>query len=249
MITKLVYLDDFDVTTTTANVTGIEQQEDGRADVQLDQTCFYPRGGGQDWDTGSITSVDGSSATFDVDEVRLSEDGIVHHLGTYVAGKFEINDAVTCTVDKTRRDINTRLHSAGHVVDLAVDALKLRWVPAKGAHYPHMSFVEYEGEANPDQLEELRQKLEQTVTDFIAKGSKNEIRYMPVSEMHTVCRHVPANIPAHKPARVVIYNGDFGVPCGGTHVADIHDIGQVGITKIKSKKGVTKVSYAVQGIN
>jgi Ser-tRNA(Ala) deacylase AlaX len=72
---------------------------------------------------------------------------------------------------------------------------------------------------------------------------------MPVSEMHTVCRHVPTTIPTHKPARVVIYHSNFGVPCGGTHVADMHDIGAIAITKVKTKKGLTKVSYVVEGIN
>jgi Ser-tRNA(Ala) deacylase AlaX len=112
-----------------------------------------------------------------------------------------------------------------------------------------MSFVEYEAEVSPDEAESLPAQIEQTANEAIVAGSRNEIRFMPVSEMHTVCRNVPENIPTNKPARVVMYSDDFGIPCGGTHVKDIHSVGKITITKIKSKKGVTKVSYAVQGIN
>ncbi len=43
--------------------------------------------------------------------------------------------------------------------------------------------------------------------------------------------------------------GDFGIPCGGTHVRDIHDVGTIRIPKLKEKKGVIRLSYAVEGIN
>lgn len=248
MATVLAYLDGFDIVACTATVTAIGKLDDTRSDVQLDKTCFYPRGGGQDWDEGTIAPSDGLTR-FKVDEVRLDESGIVHHFGVFDGGSFAAGDTVECAVDAKRRSINTRLHSAGHVVDMAVDRLKLPWIPDRGGHYPHMSFVEYEGEIASEDVEAVRSHIEQITNEIIAKGGRNEIRFMPVSEMYTICRHVPTNIPANKPARVVIYNGSFGVPCGGTHVADLNDIGRVTITKVKSKKGLTKVPYAVEGIN
>ncbi len=247
MATQLVYLEDFDVTACDATVTSIENTEDERRDIQLDKTCFYPRGGGQDWDEGLIRD-EANSAVFAVQEVRLDESGIVHHIGAYQFGELQVGDAVQCAVDADRRAINTRLHSAGHVVDMAVDRLGLPWIAGKGAHYPHMSFVEYDAEVTPADAEALKKTIENAANDIIAKGSHNEIRFMPVSEMHTVCKHVPANIPANKPARVVLYDEDFGIPCGGTHVRDVRDIGHITISKIKSKKGTTKVSYSLAGI-
>lgn len=247
MATKLLYLEDFDVVSCEAEVAAAGEA-DGRQYVVLNQTCFYPRGGGQDWDTGTIKGPD-DSIIFEVQEVRLDEDGIVHHIGSYKAGEFGVGDKVTCAVNAERRSINTRLHSAGHVVDLAVDQLNLPWVPGRGGHYPHMSFVEYEGESSPEEAETTRQQIETIANEVIGQGGRNETRFIPVSEMHTVCRHVPPNIPTNKPARVVIYNGDFGVPCGGTHVRDLHDVGRITITRVKTKKGLTKVSYTVEGIN
>ena len=74
MATNLLYLHDFDVTNCTATVQAVGDTDDGRVRVVLDQTCFYPRGGGQDWDMGEIKT---SAATFAVEEVRLDEQGIV----------------------------------------------------------------------------------------------------------------------------------------------------------------------------
>jgi Ser-tRNA(Ala) deacylase AlaX len=245
MATKLAYLEEFDVVTCTASVMAIGDTDDDRTDVQLDKTCFYPRGGGQDWDMGAIK---GDDAEFAVEEVRLDDDGTVHHIGTFRNGTFKVGDEVTCSVDTERRMINTRLHSAGHVIDMAVDALGLGWVPTKGQHYPNLSAVEYSGSWEPEKTEELRIAIESLANGFVKSGTENAIRFMPVEEMHTVCRHVPDNIPKNKPARVVMY-GDFGIPCGGTHVKNVNQIGTVSIPKVKEKKGVIRVSYAVEGIN
>lgn len=242
MATELLYLDDFDVLTAPATITAVTTLDDGRLDVVLDRTCFYPRGGGQDWDTGAIRAAD---VAFTVKEVRLDEHGVVHHLGE---GSVSEGAAVVLEVDAERRTANTRLHSAGHIVDLAVERLALPWVPGKGAHYPHMSFVEYTGEV-PGDVEEIRQRIEQEAGQVIGEGSRNEIRFMPVADMDQYCRHVPENIPTNKPARIVLYSETFGVPCGGTHVRNVAEVGTLSITKIKSKKGVTKVSYAVEGVN
>ncbi|HJQ09131.1 MAG TPA: hypothetical protein VJ836_06650 [Candidatus Saccharimonadales bacterium] len=110
-------------------------------------------------------------------------------------------------------------------------------------------YVEYEGEAGLEECETIRSKVQEIANEVIANAPKNEIRFMQVSEMHTVCRHIPENIPTNKPARVVIYNRDYGIPCGGTHVRRLGEIGKVTITKVKCKKGITKVSYSVEGIN
>ncbi|WP_026551858.1 alanine--tRNA ligase-related protein [Arthrobacter sp. H20] len=248
MATELTYLNDFVVLTGAARVLSVNAvDDDSRTDVVLDRTCFYPRGGGQDWDTGVIRGASGDfTADFTVEEVRLDPEGVVHHLG---AGPLAVGDEVSLQVDVTRRMVNTRLHSAGHVVDLAVERLGLPWVPGKGAHYPHMSFVEYDAVLPPEEVEAVLAQVQQAARGVIDAGSSNEIRFMPVSEMGAYCRNVPANIPTNKPARIVLYTADFGVPCGGTHVADVSGIGTLTITKIKSKKGLTKVSYAVDGIN
>lgn len=245
MKTNLLYMQDFDVETCDARVISITPADDGRSGIILDQTCFYARGGGQDWDKGTISKPD---ATFAVDEVRLDEEGQVHHIGTTTNGTFGEGDSVACATDHERRVTNMRLHSAAHVIDMAVDQLGLDWVGTKGQHYPHLSAVEYRGTWEPEKSEGLRSEIETLANQLIEKGSHNTVRFMPVEEMHTVCRHVPDTIPKNKPGRVVLY-GDFGVPCGGTHVRDIKQVGKVTVPKLKEKKGVIRLNYTVEGIN
>lgn len=63
--------------------------------------------------------------------------------------------------------------------------------------------------------------------------------------MHEVCAHVPDYIPQGKPARVVLF-GDFGVPCGGTHVADIKEIEHMTIRKVKAAGKNVQVGYDIK---
>jgi len=217
MATKLLYMNDFDVTNCDAVVAMTKRLDDGRDAVVLDQTCFYPRGGGQDWDTGDIVS---GQARLRVEEVRLDEASDVWHVGMYASGGLEKGDKVSCSVDQVRRDANTRLHSAGHLIDMAMTSIQPDWVAGKGAHYPHMSFVEYQVPTS---------SIYQDATAQILEVKLNELR--------------------NSPSRIVLYADDFGIPCGGTHVRQVSDIGPITITKLKIKKGVARVSYAVAGIN
>ena len=67
---------------------------------------------------------------------------------------------------------------------------------------------------------------------------------MQKSELGTVCDYVPEYIPEGKAARVVLY-GTFGIPCGGTHVANLSEIGKFTIRKLKQKGETVSVAYDV----
>ena len=245
-MTELLYLTDFNIEDCESTILYVATLDSGLTDIILDKTCFYPRGGGQDWDKGLITK---DGASFNVEEVRLDENGDVHHIGTLNSGTFYTKDNVSSKVDHERRAINTRLHSAGHVVDMAIDSLGLDWIGTKGQHYPELSAVEYSGTWEQERCEELKSSIQNKANEFISRGTENTLKFMPVDKMHTICRHVPENIPKNKPGRVVIYRGDFGIPCGGTHVKNLAQIGSITVPKLKEKKGVIRVNYTVNGIN
>ncbi len=247
-MTGLLYLQNFDVVECIASVEGVATAGDGRGRtiLVLDQTCFYPRGGGQDWDKGTISS---DGIQFIVEEVRLDDKGEVQHIGKFSSGRFMVGEDVDCVVDKQRRGINTRLHSAGHVVDMAVDALGLDWTPTKGQHYPELCAIEYSGTWSPEKSEELRLAIESKANELTAQESDNRIEFMPVEDMHKYCKNVPANIPTNKPGRIVIYGEYYGIPCGGTHVRNLSQIGPIVISKIKEKQGTIRVNYGVKGVN
>lgn len=238
--TKLIYMEEMQKLTDIAQVVGVFNDGD-IVTLELDQTIFYPQGGGQPYDIGFIESTSGK---FKVNEVRFV-DGIVKHVGEFETGSFNIGDEVNLLIDAERRKLHARLHSAGHVVDMAVHNLGLKWMPGKGYHFPDGPYIEYIGEiAEEVNREELAKKIEEIANSFIDQSIETSIQFMPKSEMHTVCEHVPDYLPENKPARVVLY-GKFGVPCGGTHVANLKNIEHLTIRKVGIKNGNIKVSYQV----
>src|SRR3990167_1338309 len=248
MATQLLYLTDFTLLSCQAQVVEVTAYEDKPA-IILDQTVFYPQGGGQPADQGFIVVADsaGQKARFRVEMVRFA-DGLVHHIGVFEEGELAAGAQVKCEVDAQRRGLNSRNHSAGHVVDMAVHALGLGWIPGKGYHFPEGPYVEYakSGDAPLDRVA-LREALAKKCNELIVRDAETRALFITKEKMATVCHHVPDYIPEGKPARVILF-GDFGVPCGGTHVARLRDIGQMTIRKIKpSSGGKIKVGYNVVG--
>lgn len=240
MSTKLLCMEDMQALTCKASVERTEQKN-GKQIVYLDQTVFYPQGGGQPYDTGIIETGD---TKFGVEEVRFV-DGEVLHIGHYEGQPFMQGEDVACAVDEQRRKLNTRLHSGGHLLDMAVNELGYDWIPGKGYHFPNRPYVEYQADLGDEPKEDIADKLNKQMADILARGIETEIRFMPKEEMSNYCRHVPEYLPAGKPSRIVLY-GDFGVPCGGTHIANLSDIGAVSVRKIKGQSGTIRVSYELQ---
>jgi Ser-tRNA(Ala) deacylase AlaX len=240
--TKLLYLEDFTVLEAPAIIVDL-MQEENKTIIILDQTIFYPQGGGQPFDQGIIENIKGK---FIVKEVRFI-DGIVRHMGNFEHGSFSQGDEVICIVNKERRELHSRLHSAGHVVDMAVTSLKFGWIPGKGYHFPDGPYVEYAGSLEGIDKEKLKTNIENLCNSFIAEARETKLIFMDKEEMKKVCHHVPEYLPAGKPTRVVMY-GDFGVPCGGTHVSNLRDIKKMVIRKIRQDGPNIRVSYDVKEI-
>lgn len=238
-MTNLLYLTDMQSLTCTAKVEDI-LEENGKQIIILNQTVFYPQGGGQPYDTGEITSTD---PTFLVEEVRFVE-GIVKHIGVFKNGTFQKEESVTCLVNSERRLLNSRLHSAGHLVDMSVYELYPEWTPAKGFHFPDGPYVEYIATIPEEDKETVVKKLEELGNKFIKEELNTSTAFVTKEQLKEYCRHIPENIPEGKPVRIVSFK-DFGVPCGGTHVTNLKDLKYITIRKVKQEKDRVRVAYDV----
>lgn len=238
--TKLLYLNDFTLLESPAQVLDISE-ENGKTVVILDQTVFYPQGGGQPFDTGIMS---GKNGNFIAEEVRFL-DGIVKHIGIFSGNPFQAQETVHCSVEARRRTINSRIHSAGHVIDMAVHALNLNWVPGKGYHFADGPYVEYSGDIDTQNKETTQKDIERIANEFVQENRKTKLVFMEKERMHEVCHFVPDYLPEGKPARVVMY-GDFGIPCGGTHVSKLSEIGKITVRKMKIKGETIRISYALE---
>ena len=116
-------------------------------------------------------------------------------------------------------------------------------MPGKGYHFPDGPYVEYAGEL-PEARDALRTALDAACAALLAEDREVTVRFMPKEEMPSVCLFVPEELPAGKPGRVVLYGAD-GIPCGGTHVARLGEIGAVTIRKIRPERGGIRVGYDI----
>ena len=186
--TKLLYLENFSLLECESKILEI-LSENGRDILILDQTVFYPQGGGQPYDIGIIESANGK---FVVEEVRFADE-IVKHIGHFEDNSELGNQVSTwkrgfqvrCYVDKNRRLLHSKIHSAGHLVAWACAKLNLPWIPdPRGYHYPNGPYVSYVGKLEGVDKAKLKQDLETMCNDAIGEGRDVTIRFtLPPSQI------------------------------------------------------------------
>ena len=128
--TDALYLGDTSLLETTATVLGVEEGEKGWTAV-LDATVFHPQGGGQPSDVGTL----GDATVVSVfAEGRAGSGGVVYH-ALEAEPTFAVGDAVACRVDAEHRLRSARTHSAGHLIDVAMQRCGVGLEPTKGYHW------------------------------------------------------------------------------------------------------------------
>ena len=180
--TRALYLDDSYRFECGATCIGASRLESGGWALVLDETIFHPQGGGQPADRGSISVGEGDAkrvfALCGVSKCRV--DGVImHELSEDTdpretdpretspretsprAPPITVGDRVNLNVDEAHRRLNARLHSAGHLIDVAMKAAGCSALePAKGYHYSPGSYVEYGGKLSQGEREALRPQLQ-----------------------------------------------------------------------------------------
>ena len=118
--TVALYQTDTRLLTSNATVLAVEPLDGGQGwAVVLDQTIFHPQGGGQPADVGTLEGETG--APFAVSMVKKGPTGVVRHEGaSATAPAFAAGSWVRCAVSEPPRLLNARVHSAGHLIDVAM---------------------------------------------------------------------------------------------------------------------------------
>lgn len=213
--------------------------------VITEETIFYAQGGGQPSDSGTMTS--DSGALFNVTCVRNASEGRILHLGSFATSStFSQSETVHQAIDGVRRDTNSRIHTAGHIVGLAVRHLSTS-IPGvtelKAQHYPDSAFVEFQGLIDGKHKDAIQAKAD----EFVRQALPVKVYWWKADELREKCAVVPENviIPDGELVRAVDIEGAGAYPCGGTHVPDTSAVGKVQIKKISRQKGISKISYIV----
>ncbi|MCU4926015.1 alanine--tRNA ligase [Halobacteria archaeon AArc-dxtr1] len=235
--TEKLYYDDQARTQFEAVVLDVAEREDGY-DVVLDQTMFYPEGGGQPADTGTLST---GETTVDVVDVQI-EDGVIRHRTDADPGKGEF---VNGQIDSARRRQLMRQHTATHLVVHAARQVlgeHIRQAGAqKGVDSSRIDVRHYERIERADVRE-----IERVANEIVMKNVSvtQEWPHRHEAEAEHGFDLYQGGIPPGTNIRLIHVAEDVQA-CGGTHVART---GEIGTIKIRSTEriqdGVERLTFS-----
>ena len=206
--------------------------------VVLDQTAFYPGGGGQPCDFGSLTI---GSETYPVDKVKKQGDEVLHFLGGDVP--LPATGAAHGTLDWTRRYKLMRTHTALHVLcgtvfrDYGALVTGGEMEPLKGR-------LDFEFETMRG---ELVREIEKAINKEAQMGHEIRVNILPREEafqipdlIRTKINLLPAGITHVRTVEIVGLDLQAD---GGTHVRNTSEVGQIRVADYKSKGAINKRIY------
>lgn len=237
-MTTPLYMQDAYLKEMEATILEVTKETDNRWQIVLDKTIFYPRGGGQSTDQGSLFTETWKGK---VSQALQKEDKIVHQvegsepppIGTIVKG----------VLDWDRRYLHMRLHSAGHVVDFALYLLGLSpfpLLPLKGDH-GKKPVICYQGIVEKD----FREDLEQKANELVIQNLPFETRFVSYEELERESIYLQPGLPKNKPLRLLTLKGVGSVADGGTQVHNTGEVGKITILPLERKDGMTFVHYRI----
>lgn len=243
-MTELAYLADLPsayVRTFRARVTALPP-----GGVVLDRTYFYPAGGGQPCDRGSLLLPDGTSVR--VVDVVKSGASVLHRVKTSAssARALAVGTQVEASIDWERRYCHMRLHTAQHLLSARIFArthLRTRKATLDGTR----ATIDLEGPL-PEGLQEA---LVQDLRAAVDHPRPVSIRHIPRAEWD----RNPASersglvpLPAQvDPVRVVEIREADVCPCGGTHVRSTEEIGRVRFEPLtRLEDGASRVAFTLE---
>ena len=203
----------------------IEQQDNK---IALDQTVFYPVGGGQPGDTGWLIRQDGAAVAV-LDTIKDRDSGTIWHL-VDEGILLEQGEKLSAEIDWERRYSLMRLHSCMHMLCVIVPA------PVTGGS------IRDEGTARLDfDLPEPPDKaaLNDQLNALTSSDHAMHLKWITDEEMQAqadLVRTMSVKPPMGSGrVRLVEFAEVDLQPCGGTHVANSKEIGAVTIQSIKKK--------------
>ena len=229
-MTELIYHTDAYAREFDAIVTAV----DGNA-VALDRTAFYPGGGGQPNDVGTLTLSDGQS--WPVVKVRKAGTAVWHKVDGPSPGA---GAALRGRLDWARRYDLMRTHTAMHILcgvifrDYGASVTGGNMEPLRGR-------MDFEFET---MRQELVREIETRINAEVAAARDVRVKILPRAEafaipdlIRTKINLLPEGIPE---VRIVELVGLDLQADGGTHVANTREVGHIRVADYKSKGKINK---------
>jgi alanyl-tRNA synthetase len=207
--------------------------------VVLDQTLFYPEGGGQPSDTGMLISAENMAR---IDEVVKEDDVVMHHI---TGGMLKRGERLKGIVDEERRWSLMRHHTATHLLLRAAKDILGAHIHQAGAqkgvessrldirHFKHIT---------PDE----QRKIEIAANRMVMADQPVDIRYEDRvrAEQEFGFELYQGGVPPGRDIRIVHVGGEVEA-CAGTHCRTTGEIGIIKITGIEHiQDGIERVEFS-----
>jgi misacylated tRNA(Ala) deacylase len=222
-----------DATLLECSATVLVLDEEG---ILLDRTVFYPLGGGQAGDAGTLTGPDGQVLAIADTRKSKTHPGAIAHIpvpGAALDG-LRPGTVVKARIDADRRRAHMRFHTATHLlcalVPHPVDGCSIT------AGYARLDF---------HMTEPLdKEALTAGIARLVAGAHPVRHRWIGEDELDAnpgLVRSMSVQPPRGMGrVRVLEIEGVDLQPCGGTHVANTAEVGAVVVTKIEKKSAQTR---------
>jgi len=241
--TYLAFYDDLTQRDFKAKVLGVEDSNK----IILDQTIYYPEGGGQPSDEGTITRADGR-----VINITYAEkvDGVVlHHVAKEDVDKLDAieGEEITGAIDALRRDLLTSNHSATHLIIASARKVlgKHIWQAGSqnGIEKTRIDLSHYK-RITVDDLKEI----EKLANEYVKQNLPVNIQWYDRTdaEVKYGFKLYQGGIVPGKDIRVVEIPGVDVEACAGTHVQTTGDVGIIKVLRTERvQDGVERIEFAV----
>jgi misacylated tRNA(Ala) deacylase len=224
MTTALLFRDDAYLQTATARVVAADDRG-----IEVDRTIFYPQGGGQQGDAGTLVRANGERIAIADTRKGDALDSVLH-IPAPGAPMPEPGETVTLAIDWPRRYALMRLHTALHVMSCVVVA------PVTGGNIsPDKGRLDFD--IDMSLLDAGR--IENETNALIRRAVDTETVWISDQELDARPELVKTMSvqPPRGAGRVRLLRipGIDLQPCGGTHVRNIAEIGAISVVRIRNE--------------
>ncbi len=234
--TKLLFYDKIQDKEFKGNVIRVIKSKEGKYWISLDQTLFYPEGGGQENDTGYI-------ADLKVIDVQKFGKTVLHKVDSSKVNLKE-GQEITGKIDWDRRIQLRNHHTAIHIINGVVKKILGKHAWQAGTHKSpekaHLDVIHHNLLTN-EEVKEIEDKANEIVKESI-KTNSSFVERGQAEQKFGLGIYQGGHIP-EKTLRILEIPGHDIEACSGTHVPNTGEIGKIKITNVeKVQDGVIRIT-------